>query len=143
MCPVYVTLFAPCKWWKNGSHIDIAIVLRYPGYFAEESPTILQGDLTSIHKRREGSPLLQYALDRLLSDDNLCANRRVRLSTFTTMLLHISSTMLAAFFMATSVAAAPTELAEHQSVVKIMPLGDSITGSPVSSSKGADRGLMR
>ena len=74
---------------------------------------------------------MQYDPDRLLSDHNLSANQRVRLCTFTTMLLHFSSAMLAALFVTTPATAAPAELAELQSVVKIMPLGDSITGSPV------------
>jgi hypothetical protein len=37
-----------------------------------------------------------------------------------------------------AVAAAPTELAQRQSLVKIMALGDSITGSPVRSLISAD-----
>lgn len=43
----------------------------------------------------------------------------------------LTSAVVAALSLAAAVAAAPAELAERQSVVKIMPLGDSITGSPV------------
>jgi hypothetical protein len=54
------------------------------------------------------------------------------------MLFHFTSTVWAALSLMMAVAAAPVELAERQSIVKIMPLGDSITGSPVRSLISAD-----
>ncbi|KAL6702896.1 hypothetical protein ACN47E_000858 [Coniothyrium glycines] len=42
----------------------------------------------------------------------------------------LGSAALAAIYLAAAVTAAPTELAERQSTVRIMALGDSITGSP-------------
>lgn len=47
------------------------------------------------------------------------------------MLFNFTSAVWAALSLMMAVAAAPAELAERQSPVKIMPLGDSITGSPV------------
>jgi hypothetical protein len=47
--------------------------------------------------------------------------------------MHITfaSTFLAVLSVTAIVVAAPTELASRQSTVRIMALGDSITGSPV------------
>lgn len=47
------------------------------------------------------------------------------------MLFNFFLTVCAALSLTTAVAAAPAELAERQSTVRIMALGDSITGSPV------------
>lgn len=47
--------------------------------------------------------------------------------------MHFSftSALVAVLSLTTAGLAAPAELSERQSTVKIMPLGDSITGSPV------------
>jgi hypothetical protein len=49
------------------------------------------------------------------------------------MLVNFPPAVWAALSLMMVVAAAPTELAHRQSQVKIMALGDSITGSPVRS----------
>jgi hypothetical protein len=54
------------------------------------------------------------------------------------MLFNFISPVLATLSLMMAVAAAPTELAERQSPVKIMALGDSITGSPVRTLISAD-----
>jgi hypothetical protein len=54
------------------------------------------------------------------------------------MFFNFTSTVWAALSIMMVVAAAPAELAERQSPVKIMALGDSITGSPVRSLISAD-----
>lgn len=47
------------------------------------------------------------------------------------MRLNIFSAVLAALSSMAAGIAAPAEFAERQSTVRVMPLGDSITGSPV------------
>jgi hypothetical protein len=54
------------------------------------------------------------------------------------MLFNFTSAVWAALSLMMAVAAAPVGLAERQSPVKIMPLGDSITGSPVRILISAD-----
>jgi hypothetical protein len=54
------------------------------------------------------------------------------------MLFNFPSVVWAALSIMMMVSAAPVELAERQSPVKIMALGDSITGSPVRGLISAD-----
>jgi len=54
------------------------------------------------------------------------------------MLFDFAPAVWAVLSLMMAVAAAPAELAERQSSVKIMALGDSITGSPVRNLISAD-----
>jgi hypothetical protein len=54
------------------------------------------------------------------------------------LFFNFTSSVWAALPLMMAVTAIPVELAERQSTVKIMPLGDSITGSPVRSLISAD-----
>jgi hypothetical protein len=60
----------------------------------------------------------------------------------TDMVFNFTSAVWAALSLMMAVAAAPARLAERQSPVKIMALGDSITGSPVRSRISADCNIV-